>query len=192
MRSGRRHRCGCRARPRSREGRPDRVCRPSSSVTPTRSQVGDPVVAIGNALGLSEGSGATVTTGIISGLDRVVDVGQRGRLFNAIQTDAAINPGNSGGPLVDTNGQVIGINTAIASPETSNNVGFAISISSAKPVIEALRDGRAAADRVPRCDERTGDDRRTRRGARRRRRARSSPRSRRARRPTRRASSKAT
>ena len=95
-------------------------------------QVGDGVVAIGNALGLSEGSGATVTTGIISGLDRVVDVGNE-TLFNAIQTDAAINPGNSGGPLVDMNGRVIGINTAIASPDTSNNVGFAISISSAKP-----------------------------------------------------------
>jgi S1-C subfamily serine protease len=104
-------------------------------------QVGDSVVAIGNALGLSEGSGATVTTGIISGLDRVVDVGDE-TLFNAIQTDAAINPGNSGGPLVDANGKVIGINTAIASPQTSNNVGFAISISSAKPIIEALRDGK--------------------------------------------------
>jgi S1-C subfamily serine protease len=104
-------------------------------------QVGDGVVAIGNALGLSEGSGATVTTGIISGLDRVVQVGNE-TLFNAIQTDAAINPGNSGGPLVDMNGRVIGINTAIASPDTSNNVGFAISISSAKPVIDALREGK--------------------------------------------------
>ena len=116
-------------------------------------QVGDAVVAIGNALGLSEGSGATVTTGIISGLDRVVEVGNE-TLFNAIQTDAAINPGNSGGPLVDSNGRVIGINTAIASPDTSNNVGFAISISSAKPVIDALRERQAAADRVPRRDER--------------------------------------
>jgi S1-C subfamily serine protease len=105
-------------------------------------QVGDAVVAIGNALGLSEGSGATVTTGIISGLDRVVDVGSE-TLFNAIQTDAAINPGNSGGPLVDMNGRVIGINTAIASPETANNVGFAISISSAQPIIDDLRAGRA-------------------------------------------------
>jgi S1-C subfamily serine protease len=104
-------------------------------------QVGDAVVAIGNALGLSQGSGATVTTGIISGLDRVVDVGSE-TLVNAIQTDAAINPGNSGGPLVDMNGRVIGINTAIASPETANNVGFAISISSARPVIDALREGK--------------------------------------------------
>jgi S1-C subfamily serine protease len=104
-------------------------------------QVGDGVVAIGNALGISEGSGATVTTGIISGLDRVVDVGDE-TLFNAIQTDAAINPGNSGGPLVDMNGKVIGINTAIANPQEANNVGFAISISSARPVIDALRAGR--------------------------------------------------
>ena len=103
-------------------------------------EVGDDVVAIGNALGLSEGSGATVTTGIISGLDRVVSIGSE-TLFNAIQTDAAINPGNSGGPLVDMNGRVIGINTAIASPDTSNNVGFAISSSSARPIIEALRAG---------------------------------------------------
>jgi S1-C subfamily serine protease len=104
-------------------------------------QVGDAVVAIGNALGLSEGSGATVTTGIISGLDRIVDVGTE-TLFNAIQTDAAINPGNSGGPLVDMNGRVIGINTAIASPQEANNVGFAISISSARQVIDDLRAGR--------------------------------------------------
>jgi S1-C subfamily serine protease len=104
-------------------------------------EVGDPVVAIGNALGLAEGSGATVTTGIVSGLDRVIDLGDE-TLYNAIQTDAAINPGNSGGPLLDMNGRVVGINTAIASPGYSNNVGFAISISSAKPVIDALREGR--------------------------------------------------
>jgi S1-C subfamily serine protease len=104
-------------------------------------KVGDPVVAIGNALGLSEGSGATVTTGIVSGLDRIVRV-ENETLFDAIQTDAAINPGNSGGPLLDMNGKVIGINSAIASPDTSNNVGFAISIDSAKQIIADLRDGK--------------------------------------------------
>jgi putative serine protease PepD len=104
-------------------------------------RVGDPVVAIGNALGMSEGSGATVTTGIISGLDRIVRV-ENETLFDAIQTDAAINPGNSGGPLLDMNGRVIGINSAIASPDTSNNVGFAISIDSAKQIIDDLRAGR--------------------------------------------------
>ncbi len=112
-------------------------------------QVGDAVIAIGNALGISDGSGPTVTTGIVSGLDRRVEVGQNPAgdfevLNNAIQTDAAINPGNSGGPLLDTRGRVVGINTAIASPDSSNNVGFAIAISSAKPVIEQLRKGQTA------------------------------------------------
>ena len=104
-------------------------------------QVGDGVVAIGNALGISEGSGATVTTGIVSGLGRIVEVGEE-VLFNAIQTDAAINPGNSGGPLVDANGRVIGINSAIAAPETANNIGFAIAITPAKQIIDDLRAGR--------------------------------------------------
>jgi S1-C subfamily serine protease len=105
-------------------------------------QVGDAVVAIGNALGLSDGSGPTVTSGIVSGLDRTVDVSETETLLNAIQTDAAINPGNSGGPLLDSQGRVIGINTAIANPGSSNNVGFAIAISSAKPIIGDLRVGR--------------------------------------------------
>jgi S1-C subfamily serine protease len=105
-------------------------------------QVGDAVVAIGNALGLSDGSGLTVTTGIVSGLDRTVDVGVGETLLNAIQTDAAINPGNSGGPLLDAEGRVIGINTAIANPGSSNNVGFAIAVSSARPIIDDLREGR--------------------------------------------------
>ena len=105
-------------------------------------RVGDPVVAIGNALGL----GISVTTGIVSGLDREVDEPNGKILLGALQTDAAINPGNSGGPLVNSRGEVIGINTAIASPTESNNVGFAISISSAKPTIEALTSGRAPKD----------------------------------------------
>ena len=105
-------------------------------------QVGDAVVAIGNALGLSDGSGLTVTTGIVSGLDRTVDVGVGETLLNAIQTDAAINPGNSGGPLLDSEGRVIGINSAIANPGASNNVGFAIAISSARPIFEDLRQGK--------------------------------------------------
>ncbi|MDQ1519323.1 MAG: serine protease Do, partial [Actinomycetota bacterium] len=108
-------------------------------------QVGDQVVAIGNALGL-EGA-PTVTSGIVSGLNRVlVEPGTNASpngvdIPNTIQTDAAINPGNSGGPLVDANGNVVGINTAIADPSNSNNVGFAIAISPAKRIIDSLRKG---------------------------------------------------
>jgi putative serine protease PepD len=103
-------------------------------------QVGDSVVAIGNALGIT--GTPTVTSGIVSGLGRTVRVSSRETLVDAIQTDAAINPGNSGGPLVDVDGRVIGINTAIADPGSANNVGFAISISSARPVLDDLRAGR--------------------------------------------------
>jgi S1-C subfamily serine protease len=103
-------------------------------------QVGDAVVAIGNALGIA--GSPTVTTGIVSGLGRTVNIAGTETLVDAIQTDAAINPGNSGGPLVDVEGRVIGINTAIADPGSSNSVGFAISIASAKPVVDALRAGR--------------------------------------------------
>jgi S1-C subfamily serine protease len=107
-------------------------------------QVGDAVIAIGNALALARGSGPTVTTGIVSGLGRDVQVSATEVLQNMVQTDAAINPGNSGGPLVDVEGRVIGINTAIANPRESNNIGFAIPISGALPIIEDLRAGRPA------------------------------------------------
>ncbi len=98
--------------------------------------VGDPVLAIGNALGLV--GGPTVTTGIISATDRVVPT-ETARLTNIIQTDAAINPGNSGGPLVDADGHVIGISTAIAGD--AEGIGFAIAIDHALPVIESLAAG---------------------------------------------------
>jgi serine protease Do len=102
--------------------------------------VGDQVVAIGNALGL-EGE-PTVTSGIVSGLDRVLQEPNGTNIPNCLQTDASINPGNSGGPLVNAAGQVVGINTAIADPSQSNNIGFAISINQAKTVITALQAGR--------------------------------------------------
>jgi putative serine protease PepD len=105
-------------------------------------QVGDPVIAVGNALDL----GISVTSGIVSAIDRDVPEENGNTLLGALQTDAAINPGNSGGPLVNASGQVIGINTAIASPEESNNVGFAIAISAAKPIIADLAAGRPARD----------------------------------------------
>jgi S1-C subfamily serine protease len=102
--------------------------------------VGDDVVAVGNALGLR--GDPTVTRGIVSGLGRSLD-----SLTGLIQTDAAINPGNSGGPLVDADGRVVGINTAVAG-RGGQNIGFAIPIDGARPVIERLRTGtpaRAAA-----------------------------------------------
>ncbi len=106
-------------------------------------QVGDDVVAIGNALALS--GGLSVTRGIISGLHREVPTNTGAMLEDLLQTDAAINPGNSGGPLVDAQGRVIGINTAIANPSTAQNVGFAIPISNAQAIIAQLRNGRQPA-----------------------------------------------
>ncbi|HEU5149212.1 MAG TPA: trypsin-like peptidase domain-containing protein [Iamia sp.] len=99
-------------------------------------RVGDDVVAIGNALGL--GGKPTVTTGIVSAVNRTISDGQS-TLANLIQTDAAINPGNSGGPLVNSRGQVVGINTAKI-PDASN-IGFALAIDNLLPLIEDLRDG---------------------------------------------------
>jgi S1-C subfamily serine protease len=117
------------------------VCTDDSS----KVQVGDDVVAIGNALALE--GGLSVTRGIISGPPRPgSEIGTA--LESVLQTDAAINPGNSGGPLVDANGCVIGINTAVASgtgAQPAQNVGFAIPISHAKPVIEDIKAGRKPA-----------------------------------------------
>jgi putative serine protease PepD len=105
-------------------------------------KVGDDVVAIGNALNLQ--GGMTVTEGIVSALNRSIDAGGEAgsdseSLDGLIQTDAAINPGNSGGPLVNSSGQVIGINTATSGD--AQNIGFAIAIDNAKPVIDQLRKG---------------------------------------------------
>jgi putative serine protease PepD len=83
-----------------------------------------------------------VTRGIISAKDRTVPEENGARLYNVLQTDAAINPGNSGGPLVNSDGEVVGINTAIADPGEAQNVGFAMSIDTVKPIIEDLRSGR--------------------------------------------------
>jgi S1-C subfamily serine protease len=79
-----------------------------------------------------------VTQGIVSALDRTLDTGTE-RLEHMIQTDAAINPGNSGGPIVNSDGQVVGMNTAIASPGEAQNIGFAIAIDTARPVADDLK-----------------------------------------------------
>lgn len=102
-------------------------------------QVGDDVVAIGNALGQFQN---TVTSGIISGYGRNIQASSSSgtssseNLVDLFQTDAAINEGNSGGPLVNLNGQVIGINTATAS--TAQNIGFAIPINDVKGLINQV------------------------------------------------------
>lgn len=103
-------------------------------------KLGDDVIALGFPLGLG---GPTVTKGIVSGLDRNITVGGAGgggseRLESVLQTDAAINPGNSGGALVNRSGQLVGINTAAASAGSAENVGFAISIDAALPVVEQI------------------------------------------------------
>lgn len=100
-------------------------------------RVGDDVVAIGNALALE--GGPTVTRGIVSAQNRTIVAENGVRLEHVIQTDTAINPGNSGGPLVNSSGEVVGINTAVAGD--AQNIGFSIAITQAKPIIEELRQG---------------------------------------------------
>lgn len=102
-------------------------------------EVGDPVIAIGNALGLT--GDPSVTTGIISAIGRSIETPEE-TLDNLLQTDAAINFGNSGGPLVNMNGEVIGINTATADPTYSQNIGFALEIDKVKPLIDQLKKGK--------------------------------------------------
>ena len=106
--------------------------------------VGDAVVAIGNALGLAAGT-PTVTTGIVSALGRTVTASSSAStetLNDMIQTDAAINPGNSGGPLLDSAGNVIGMNTAVAGtlPDGSSaqNIGFAIPAANIQALLKQL------------------------------------------------------
>jgi S1-C subfamily serine protease len=102
-------------------------------------EIGQLAIAIGNPLGIY---GDTVTTGIVSGLGRNIQAGDgtgSEQLNHLIQTDAAINPGNSGGPLVNSVGQVIGINTAVAS--NAQGIGFSIPIDFAKPIMALALSG---------------------------------------------------
>jgi len=102
----------------------------------SEANVGDPVVAIGNPFGLDR----TVTSGIVSALQRQIKAPNGFTIDNVIQTDAAINPGNSGGPLINASGQVIGINSQIESPNGGGNVGigFAIPINTVRGVVQQL------------------------------------------------------
>jgi putative serine protease PepD len=114
--------------------------------------VGDAVVAIGNALGLAAGT-PTVTSGIVSALGRTVTAGSSTSsetLSNMIQTDAAINPGNSGGPLLDSSGDVIGMNTAVAGtlPDgtSAQNIGFAIPDATIESLLKQLEAGESVVN----------------------------------------------
>jgi S1-C subfamily serine protease len=103
----------------------------------SKMEVGDPVVAIGNPFGLDR----TVTSGIVSALQRQIQAPNGFSIDNVIQTDAAINPGNSGGPLINGNGEVIGINSQIETGGGNDGnvgIGFAIPINTAKEVIQEL------------------------------------------------------
>jgi S1-C subfamily serine protease len=114
---------------------PNTGLRPLPLAKTGTTRVGEPVIAVGSPLGLS----GTVTAGIVSALDREVRL-PKGRRQTAIQTDASINPGNSGGPLVNGRGEVVGVNTAIASLEGGGSIGIGFAI----PIEQASQ----AADRI--------------------------------------------
>ena len=107
-------------------------------------KVGEPAIAIGNALGY----GQSVTTGVISALNRQIAMSEDGSTTGVlIQTDAAINPGNSGGALLNVRGEVVGINSNKIGGSTIEGMGYAIPISNAKPIIEELMN-RETKDKV--------------------------------------------
>jgi S1-C subfamily serine protease len=108
--------------------------------------VGQKVLAIGNPFGLDR----TLTTGVISGLQRPIEARNGRQIEGAIQTDASINPGNSGGPLLDTQGRMIGINSQILSPAGGSvGVGFAVPVNIAKRVVpELIRNGQVVRPKL--------------------------------------------
>ncbi len=113
---------------------PERKCRPVRLAQDLSIDVGQRVLAIGNPFGLER----TLTTGIISSFGRSLDT-ENGVLDNLIQTDAAINPGNSGGPLLNTRGEVIGVNTAILSRTgESAGIGFAVPVTTLNRILPDL------------------------------------------------------
>jgi S1-C subfamily serine protease len=114
---------------------PSAALQPLALADLSAARVGEPVLAVGSPLGLS----GTVTAGIISALDRQVRLGGATRQA-AVQTDASINPANSGGPLVNARGEVVGVNTAIATLEGGGSIGigFAVPIDRARQVAATL------------------------------------------------------
>lgn len=119
--------------------------KPLKLMSSSATQVGDTVYAVGNPYGLSE----TLTKGIVSALSREIQAPDGAKIAGAIQTDAALNPGNSGGPLLDQKGDVIGVNSQIASDQASiggsqpgsTGVGFAISSNTAMEAIKRIEAG---------------------------------------------------
>jgi putative serine protease PepD len=119
--------------------------KPLSLVSSSSVQVGDSVYALGNPYGLDE----TFTRGIVSALDRAISAPDGAKIAGAIQTDAALNPGNSGGPLLDEQGEVIGVNSQIASDAAksegsqpgSTGVGFAISSNTVAAAVKKIESG---------------------------------------------------
>lgn len=120
--------------------------KPLKLVSSSSAKIGDTVYALGNPYGLDE----TLTKGIISALGREIQAPDGAKITGAIQTDAALNPGNSGGPLLNQQGDVIGVNSQIASDESSANgsqpgstgVGFAISSNTAIEAIKTMQSGK--------------------------------------------------
>ena len=105
-------------------------------------KVGQFTMAIGNPFGLDQ----TLTTGVVSALEREIDAMSGRRIFGVIQTDAAINPGNSGGPLLDSHGRLIGVNAAIQSPSgASAGIGFAVPVDTVNRIVpQLIKYGKAA------------------------------------------------
>lgn len=118
---------------------PEDAMHPLSLGDSEKVKVGDPVVAIGNPFGLDR----TVTTGIVSALQREIQSTNSYSISNVIQTDAAINPGNSGGPLINSAGEVIGVNSQIATGGSGGGnvgIGFAVPSSTVKDVVGQIKD----------------------------------------------------
>jgi putative serine protease PepD len=123
--------------------------KPLKLVSSSSVQVGDSVYAIGNPYGLEE----TLTRGIVSALDREISAPDGAKITGAIQTDAALNPGNSGGPLLNEQGDVVGVNSQIASDAAdvagsqpgSTGVGFAISSNTVAQVVKTIEAGKGVS-----------------------------------------------